>query len=259
MKITKKLLLGGIIVCFGLLIGYGIYFLMTTPTSVAVPPDNVVSDQNKVKKELTAIPTPQHDADVLDAVSDAFDMNKSAVGWLRIPETDINNPVMQGDDNDYYLRRDENGEYDVYGCYFLDYECPLGKLEDFAPNTVIYGHSELTDDKDGKRFAQLYRFLDEAFAFRNKQIYLNTHYGKFTFEIISVFYTDLDFKYTRVHITDEEALELEKTALSLSEHDFSITPQLGDKLLTLSTCTAKFEDAENHRFVVMGRLIENEE
>lgn len=251
----KKVILGCIIACLLALTGYGAYFIATAPREIEIHPDDISSGEtSKVKKELTALPVPKNQADILENVSSAFSMNKNTVGWINIPDTDINNPVMQGDDNDFYLRRDENGEYDVYGCYFLDYECSLGRREDFKPNTIIYGHSELTDDPDGKRFAQLYRFLDDEFAAENKTIYLNTLDESFEFEVISIFYTNLDFKYNLVNITEEEALEIEQKAIELSERDYGITPALGDKLLTLSTCTVKFQNAENHRFVVMGRL-----
>ena len=58
------------------------------------------------------------------------------VGRLTVEGTEIDNAVMQAGDNDYYLRRNEYGEDDVWGCYFMDYACSPSSL-----NLVIYGHS----------------------------------------------------------------------------------------------------------------------
>lgn len=251
-KSLKSIMIGAIaLIVLGAAIYGGFLLVKALPKGDKEnPPDSPLE-----KHTITAIPPPQNAADVYDGIAYAYENNPDTVAWLSIPNTDINNAVMQGDDNDYYLRRDENREHDVYGCYFLDYECSMGKREDFSQNTVIYGHSELTDNKDGKRFAQLYRFLDEDFAKQNPYIFLTTPNGEFVFEIFSVFYTDLSFDYIKVHITEEEKLQLAQNAAGLSVRDYGVTPELQDKLLTLSTCTAKFTEGE-HRFVVMGRLLD---
>ena len=64
----------------------------------------------------------------------------------------------------------EDGESDIYGCYFLDVECALGRGSDFLSNTVVYGHSDLKDNPDGPRFSQLFRFVDDDFAAENKYL-----------------------------------------------------------------------------------------
>lgn len=220
--------------------------------------DPVTGEPVKRLKELTALPPPKVEADIYDNLAYAEALNQDAVGWLEIPSTDINNVIMQGDDNDFYLRRDENKEYDIYGCYFLDYECTMGTAEDFSQNTVIYGHSDSTDNKDGKRFAQLYRFLDDEFAKKNPYVFVTTPHGRFAFEIFSAFYVDTkQLDYIKVHITEEEKLELANSAKELSIRDYGIEPQLTDKLITLSTCTVKYEDA-SHRFVIMGKMLTGE-
>ncbi len=90
-------------------------------------------------------------------------------------------------------------------------------------------------------------------------MYLTTLYGRYAFEIFSVFYTDISFDYIRVHMTDEQMLALANQAKSLSVRDYGIQPQAGDKLLTLSTCSVRDGNDGTHRFVVMGRLVQAEE
>lgn len=92
---------------------------------------------------------PKTDADVLEALDYEISQNRDTIGWLKIPGTKINNSVLQSYDNAYYLRQDERRKYSLYGCYFADYECSFGTRDDLSPNTIIYGHSDLTNNPDG--------------------------------------------------------------------------------------------------------------
>lgn len=253
----KKIILGLIAAVLLALIGYGIYYAVNAIDKGNQAKSENPPDSPQKKYDITAMTLPENVLDVYDNLAFALDKNQDTVAWLSIPDTDINNVVMQGDDNDFYLRRDENKDHDVFGCYFLDYECSLGGREDFSQNSIIYGHSEMTDNKDGRRFAQLYRFVDDDFAKEHPYIFLTTPQGEFVFEIFSAFYTDTNFDYIKVHITDEEKLELANEAKRLSIRDYNITPTLSDKLLTLSTCTVKYGD-NDHRFVIMSKLLDEQ-
>lgn len=208
----------------------------------------------KARYGITRLMYANNPGDALENLVEARRINTDATAWISIDQTDINGAVMQSMDNDYYLRRDENGDYDIYGCYFLDYECPIGTADDFAQNTVIYGHSDSTDNPNGKRFAQLYRFLEDDFAEEVKTIGITTLNGHFTFEIFATFYTSTDLVYNAVNISPEKKLELANTAKALSTRSYNITPNINDKLLTLSTCTVLY-GTDTHRFVVMARLV----
>ncbi|MFZ2538771.1 MAG: class B sortase [Oscillospiraceae bacterium] len=210
------------------------------------------------KNELTALLPAENEADIYDNLDYAIKKNNDAVAWIEIPETDINNIVMQGDENDYYLRRNEDKENDIFGCYFADYECGFGKYDDFSQNTIIYGHSDSTDNPDGKRFAQLYRFTDPEFAKKVPFIYVSTPEGRYKFEIFSTFYTDTNFDYIQVNINEEQKLELANKAKSLSTYNYNVEPSLSDKILTLSTCTVKYGTDANYRFVIMAKLCPEE-
>ena len=211
------------------------------------------------KKALSRMRTPKNDADVMDILSYALSKSKDAVAWLQVPGTEINNVVMQGDDNYYYERRNEDGESDIYGCYYLDYESGMGAREDFSQNSVIYGHSDLTDNPDGPRFSQLFRFAKLDFAQNTPYLYVTTQQEQFVFEIFSVFYTDADFDYIRVRMGDQQKLSLAQQAQEMSIYEYPVELSADDKLLTLSTCSVRYGKGEGKRFVVMARLLPQNE
>ncbi|MEG0304162.1 MAG: class B sortase [Oscillospiraceae bacterium] len=198
---------------------------------------------------------PQTPFEVPEALAKAIERNKDTVAWLEVGGTDINNSVLQAKDNDFYLRRNEAKEDEIYGCYFADYECAIGARDVLKPNTVIYGHSSPGDDPNGKRFSQLFRYLDAEVAKANPYIRLCTQDERLVFEIFAIFYTDINFDYIKVNIEDEEMQQIAAKAKELSIYDYGKSPEAGDKFITLSTCTEKFGTDGTHRFVIMGRLL----
>ena len=96
-------------------------------------------------------------------LEDAKSQNSDVVAWLTVPGTEIDDPVVQAADNDYYLRRTWLGESDVWGSYFLDYECHAREVASLDKVSIIYGHSN-GDSKDDKNFSQIKRWEDADFA-----------------------------------------------------------------------------------------------
>jgi len=89
------------------------------------------------------------------------EVNEDIVGWLTIPDTQIDYPFVISQDNDYYLRRDLYGNYALAGTIFMDYRCYTDTVRsDFTDfNTVIYGHNM----NNGSMFGELSLFADEGF------------------------------------------------------------------------------------------------
>lgn len=195
-------------------------------------------------------------ADELDALDAYTQRNQDTVGWLRVPGTTINNCVLQAHDNAAYLRTNELREYDIYGCYFADWECSVGAREDFSPNTVIYGHSDLKDNPEGPRFSQLFHFTDPEFAKETPTISFSTLEGGFMeWEVFAVFYTEKTFDYISAR-PEGGVDQLAKACQEKSLYNYDVTVGPEDKILTLSTCTVKYGAQDNsHRFVVMARLL----
>lgn len=183
--------------------------------------------------------------------------NPDTAAWLYIPGTDIDSPVMQTANNEDYLRKDENGKYDIWGSYFADYYSVLADRDSLKQNTVIYGHSESSEDPDGKRFTQLFKYLNLDFVQTNPNIYLTLGEDELTFEVFAVFFTDIDFYYIDPTPSDQGFDAFKKTVAEKNEYIFDSGVSEQDKLLTLSTCAYRYdtENAGNQRLVVMAKLL----
>ncbi len=187
-------------------------------------------------------------------------VNTDIVGWLQVPGTDIDQPVVQTTNNSTYMRLSYDGTYNFQGCYWVDYECNVGDRVDESRNTIIFGHNTavVEDDPDGLDFAQLLRFTDKEFAMEHPYIFFSTSEDDMVWEIFAVLYTDLGFDY--INMIDGRISELVSEGQSRSVFDYEVeVDPLGDKFLTLSTCTAKYGYAGGDaraRFVVMARLVE---
>lgn len=187
----------------------------------------------------------------------AHEKNRDTMGWLYVPGTSIDEAVVQGYDNDYYLRRDYLGRNAFDGCYFLDYRTRLGERAQLSPNVVIYGHS-MDDNPDGARFSQLKKLLDPEYAKQNPYIYYTTpDSDNMIWQVFAVFYTDISFQYHHPNMDNAEFLSVITEARQRSQLNFDLSVGVNDTVLTLSTCTYLFDPAKrsNYRFVVMAKLL----
>lgn len=251
-----KVLVAFLVVLLLCLVGFGGYYVYQ---EFSAPPSASASSSaaRPSGPSFGAEEIPETEYDVQDSLDAAIEMNRDTVAWLEVPGTEISNSVLQSLDNEFYLRRDESKEYEVYGCYFADYECSFGKPEDFSLNTVIYGHSNTDKDSDPtqKRFSQLFNFLDLDFARETPYVYLTTPDGKTAWEVFAAFYTSTKFDYIQVHIGTADMLQIAKRGKSLSTYKYDVDLNNDTKILTLSTCSVKYQQDGNGRFVVMARLV----
>lgn len=190
----------------------------------------------------------------------AEQVNPEIVGWLQVPGTDIDQPVVQTYNNTKYMRLNYEGKYSFQGCYWVDYECTVGTRETESRNTIIYGHNTAVsqDDPNGLDFAQLLRFADEEFAASHPYIFFSTGEEDMVWEVFAVMYTDTKFRYIDMIDQKIDTLVSEGKARSEFQYDVEVDP-INDKILTLSTCTAKYGYVGGEaraRFVVMARLVE---
>lgn len=179
----------------------------------------------------------------IDISGELDKMLDGQVGWLAIPGTDIAGPVMQADDNEYYLRRNESGEKDVWGCYFMDADCAST-----SQHLIIYGHS-LDDSPDEDKFSQLKRFLTDAFSKEYGEVQLTYNGEAMQFRVFSAGYiaaTAENASALNTNPTQEAAEQLIADALARSEQDFDVNVESSDMLLSLLTCTS---DSQT-RFIV---------
>lgn len=188
----------------------------------------------------------------LSAVSSSIAQSAERVpgneaAWLRFEGTDIDNPVMQAGDNEYYLRRNEEGEEDMWGCYFLDYECgPTSQ------NLIIYGHS-YGDNIDDQRFSQLKRLNDQTFAEEHNIIELEMEGETRRYQVFSSGYASAltDHVILAADPGRDTMQEIVDMALTRSQHDYGVEVSADDQILTLCTCTTD----EEMRYVVVAKQV----
>ncbi len=205
-------------------------------------------------------PTPTLD-DKLTQYEQAQENNPDTVAWLNVGGTTINAAVMQTDNNDYYLRRDENRQENIWGCYFADYYASLHPTEAFIQNTVIYGHTDTDENPDGEKFSALFNYNDIDFLKENPYIYLTVYQSDYIFEIFAVYYADISFYYIDPNPSSQNFDAFMQEVNDKNEYIFSNTQVTEeDKLITLSGCSYQFDtnNTGNHRYVIMGKLVDAE-
>lgn len=178
--------------------------------------------------------------------------NDDIVGWLEIEDTNINYPVLQGDDNEFYLNRNYKKEKSEKGSIFLD-----AKYNWNIPsnNLLIYGHNII----NGLMFQDLLKYESQDFYKKHPNIRFTTEKDDKEYEIISVFKSRVYYKaeknvfryYDFINVeTENEYMDFVKNAKKASIYDTETTAKYGDELITLVTCSYHIEDG---RFVVIGR------
>lgn len=182
-----------------------------------------------------------------------YKKNKKLIGWLKIDDTNIDYPVMQTVNNEYYLDHNFNQEYDKNGSLFLDKDCNAA-----FPNTnmIIYGHHM----KSGKMFGNLNYYSKESYYKEHPCIQFDTIYEEGVYDIMYVFRSriynedEVVFKYYQfMDVNSEDEFYSAMDEMSrMSLYDTGVTADYGDKLITLSTCDSSEQDG---RFVVVAKKV----
>lgn len=181
--------------------------------------------------------------------------NSEIVAWINIEGTEINYPVLQTNNNEYYLTRNYKKEYDSNGSIFLDYRYDFSRPSD---NFLIYGHN----NNNGLMFDKLLDYEDINYYKAHPEINLITLEEDATYKIISVFkaqayknnvednflyYNYVDFE------TDEEYYNYISNCINSSLYKIDEVVDTRQKLLTLSTCEYS---KKNGRFAILAIKME---
>lgn len=198
--------------------------------------------------ESASTPTPLPTATPESALHEST--NPDTVAWLTIPGTNIDGPVQQGPDNDYYLRRDSDGNEDYRGCYFADADA-IVSLANLSRNVVIYGHT-FTDGWEGG-FEQLDKYLDADWALEHADIQMEIGGTVLTYEVCSVGFCDVEETSLPIYcnLEDEAFRYLIEDANARNQIVGLEQLSAGDQILTLATCTEK----ETERLVIVAKQI----
>lgn len=164
--------------------------------------------------------------------------NPETVGWIRVPGTVINYPVMRSGEKtkeDFYLHHGTDGKYLFAGSIYMQ---KVNRPDFSDPVTLLYGHNM----KNGSKFAALHKFKKKDFFSENKTLYIYTPGHIYTYEIYSVFVYDdrlipADFDFSKL----EELAAYQKLTLDPRSYIMQVrkgvTLRPENRIVTLSTCT----------------------
>ncbi|MBQ7835311.1 MAG: class B sortase [Ruminiclostridium sp.] len=223
--------------------------LVTTTTTTTLPPLPVMSEYEAKYAE-----------------------NDDLIGWIRLDAANINDPVLQAEDNKYYLDKDFNGNEYKNGSFFVDYKCQFTTRTRPA-NTIIYGHNMVT----GPSFAKLTRYYDARlngdypnrldFYLNNPTIEFDTVWEEGTYKVFACMYVNTEeehgevFKYYKQRDIKNEGQFYEYIAKIMDRSVFytDVDLEYGDEILTLSTCYYPLGKEVDTRCVVFARRVRDGE
>ena len=175
--------------------------------------------------------------------------NSDTVAWINVNNTNINYPVVQTDNNDYYLNHSYDKEYNEAGWVYLDYRNDPSFSN---KNTIIYAHSRL----DKTMFGSLSKTLKPEW-YENKDnhiIRISNEKENSLWQIFSVYIIETETYYITTNFnSDEEYLKFLNTIKDRSKYNFDVNLNSTDRIITLSTC---YDD--DRKTVVHAKLLKRE-
>ena len=179
-------------------------------------------------------------------LSKLYSINKETVGWIIVNNTKVNYPVVQHNDNDYYLNRSFDKKYNNAGWVFMDYRNKFSKMD---KNTIIYAHGRI----DNSMFGSLRKTLNKSW-YGNPDNYIinfSTENYNSLWQIFSIYKIPTTSDYLQIDFySDTEYLDWLNMLKDRSIYDFKTNVNNENKIITLSTC---YNDDE--KLVVHAKLI----
>ncbi len=246
-----------LIIVFGTIFAVSSYFVFQSLSESKKSKDlyDGLLEQVQHEQQNPSQPMQPQEETMLAEYASLYEQNENLVGWICVPDTRINYPVLQTPNSpNYYLRRGFDNEYALAGCPYAQENCDIEKPSD---NIIIYGHNM----KDGSMFSDLTKLESKEFWETHKTLTFNTLTKRQEYEIIAVFKTVVSddeagtFPYYRFVDAAQER-EFDSFVARCKEmalYDTQVSAEYGDHLLTLSTCEYS---RENGRLVVVAKRIE---
>lgn len=247
---TKKIYLSIMIILMCVLVysGYKIYSIYTEYDQGETVYEDLVEEFEEEATDDAPVEREEIDSEIKFKVDfDALKKeNEDTIGWIYSPNTVINYPVVQGEDNSYYLKHLFNGKKNSAGTPFLDYHM----ASDFSEkNNFIYAHHM----KNGTMFSSLTKYKEMEYYKAHKNIYLITPKQKYRLEVFSAYITKpTSDTYMRGFSENDNFKKYIKYITDLSLINTGVKVDIKDKIVSLSTCTYEYKDA---RFVVHTKAV----
>ena len=210
---------------------------------------------------------------VMESYNEWYEKNNDMIGWIKIDGTPIDFPVLQCDDNKYYLTRDFDRNEVKQGAIFADYKCTFTTRTRPA-NTILYGHNMMTGPSFAKVTTYCPWYSDYSRTNMNINQYMtaptisfDTIWAEGTYKVFAAMYVNTQekhgevFKYYKQRDIKNEG-EFYNYIANIMDRSLFYTDvdlQYGDELLTLSTCYYPFGKEVDTRFVLFARRVRDGE
>ena len=166
--------------------------------------------------------------------------NEDIVGILEIENSNYVVPILQADDNEYYLNHDAYGKDNYMGAIYLDFRVDI----DTSRKLLIYGHNSSNIDMP---FKILEEFYDKDYYDNHKYVWITTSTAKKKYEIFSIYVETKDFSYMDVNFaSDKDYLEHITKLKEKSMYDTGVEVNSDDEVLILQTCSTH-KDYSNYQ------------
>lgn len=171
------------------------------------------------------------------------EVNPDVVGWIRIPDTNVDYPIVQTDDNDKYLHTSFEGEESIAGTVYLDFESDSDMM---GFNNILYGHNM----KNGSMFKDIVKYKDQSYFDEHKYFEIYTPERTIRLKAISCYYAKAEPIVRKTRFKTRESYEafikeMIKPCAWYEMPEFPI-----DSLYTLVTCSYEVNDARTILYAV---------
>lgn len=171
------------------------------------------------------------------------EVNPDVIGWIRIPDTNVDYPIVQTDDNDKYLHTSFEGEESIAGTVYLDFESDSDMM---GFNNILYGHNM----KNGSMFKDIVKYKDQSYFDEHKYFEIYTPERTIHLKAISCYYAKAEPIVRKTRFKTRESYEafikeMIKPCAWYEMPEFPI-----DSLYTLVTCSYEVNDARTILYAV---------
>lgn len=219
---------------------------IVTPTPIEEEGELINPPEDKANDYWDYVKLPFYEVDF----TALKEKNPDTIAFIHMQGNNINYPVVQTDNNDYYLKHAYDKSKNSAGWVFMDYR---NNITDLSENTVIYGHGRL----DETVFGSLKNALTKTWQ-ANKEnyvIWLTTEKENLVFQIFSIYTIPSENYYIETDFSS--SADKEKWLNTMKERNttsFDTSVNTNDKILTLSTC----QNNNGGRIVVQAKLIKRQ-
>ena len=215
-----------------------------TISDVYLSDDGGESSSNEIQDNDDLVESEENNKTINTNEEELKSINSNYEMWIQIPNTEINYPIVQAEDNEYYLKHNFKNESNMSGTRFVDYRNNI----DEDKNIIVYGHNM----RNGTMFNNITKFKEDSFFNSNDTINIIRNNTLYQYEIFSVYVEDESKVSLEIEFTDNDAFvnyALNEASKSMYNKNIIITEE--DKIITLVTCSYEYTGA---RTILVGNL-----